>query len=85
MPETRKLEHLAEPTKSYLEIPRPTRTQKHEMMEDEDTFTKAPWRHEQIGQTVFVQEIRGYQRRAADGVGWNEKRHGVRSCGDTVA
>ena len=66
----------------------------HEMVEDEDTFTEAPWRQEQTGQTFFELEIRGYRffkmrvslsRRATDGPGWNEKRHGVHSYHDTVA
>ena len=33
----------------------------YEMVEDEDTFTKAPWRQEQTGQTFFELEIRGYR------------------------
>ena len=33
----------------------------YEMVEDEDTFTEAPWRHEQTGQTFFELEIRGYR------------------------
>ena len=31
----------------------------YEMVEDEDTFTEAPWRQEQTGQTFFEMEIRG--------------------------
>ena len=31
----------------------------YEMVEDEDTFGEAPWRHEQTGQTFFDLEIRG--------------------------
>ena len=31
----------------------------HEMVKDEDTFTEAPWRQEQTGQTSFELEIRG--------------------------
>ena len=33
----------------------------YEMVEDEDTFIEAPWRHEQTGQTFFELEIRGYR------------------------
>ena len=33
----------------------------YEMVEDEDTFTEAPWRQEQSGQTFFELEIRGYR------------------------
>ena len=33
----------------------------HEMVEDEDTFTEAPWRQEQTGQTFFELGIRGYR------------------------
>ena len=33
----------------------------YEMVEDEDTFIEAPWRQEQIGQTFFELEIRGYR------------------------
>ena len=33
----------------------------YEMVEDEDTFTEAPWRQEQTGQTFFELEIRGYR------------------------
>ena len=33
----------------------------YEMVENEDTFIEAPWRHEQTGQTFFELEIRGYQ------------------------
>ena len=69
----------------------------YEMVEDEDTFTEAPWRQEQTGQTFFELDVRGYRllqnarlslslsRRATDGLGWNEKRHGVHSYRDTVA
>ena len=66
----------------------------YEVVEDEDTFIEAPWRQEQTGQTFFELEIRGYRflqnarslsRRATDGLGWNEKRHGVHSNCDTVA
>ena len=32
-----------------------------EIVEDEDTFTEAPWRQEQTGQTCFDLEIRGYR------------------------
>ena len=31
------------------------------MVEDEDIFTEAPWQQEQIGQTFFELEIRGYR------------------------
>ena len=31
------------------------------MVEDEDTFTEAPWRQEQTGQTFVELEIRGYR------------------------
>ena len=31
------------------------------MVEDEDTFTEAPWRQEQTGLTFFELEIRGYR------------------------
>ena len=33
----------------------------YEVVEDEDTFAEAPWRHEQTGQTFFEREIRGYR------------------------
>ena len=33
----------------------------YEMVEDEDTFTEAPWQQEQMGQTFFALEIRGYR------------------------
>ena len=33
----------------------------HETVEDEDTFTEAPWRQEQTGQTFFEREMRGYR------------------------
>ena len=33
----------------------------YDVVEDEDTFIEAPWRHEQTGQTFFEQEIRGYR------------------------
>ena len=33
----------------------------YEMVEDVDTFTEAPWRQEQTGQTFFELEIRGYR------------------------
>ena len=32
----------------------------YEMVENEDTFTEAPWQQEQTGQTFFELEIRGY-------------------------
>ena len=57
----------------------------YEIVEDEDTFTEAPWRQEQTGQTFSELEIRGSRllqnarsvsRRATDGPGWNQKRHG---------
>ena len=33
----------------------------HEMVEDENIFTEAPWQQEQTGQTFFELEIRGYR------------------------
>ena len=33
----------------------------YEMFEDEDTFTEAPWRQEETGQTLFEVEIRGHR------------------------
>ena len=33
----------------------------YEVVEDEDTFIEAPWRHGQTGQTFFELEIRGYR------------------------
>ena len=33
----------------------------YDMVEDEDTFTEAPWQQEQTGQTFFELEIRGYR------------------------
>ena len=33
----------------------------YEMVEDEDAFAEAPWRHEQTGQTFLELEIRGYR------------------------
>ena len=59
-PEPRKLEHDAAVTKSPLEIPLSTRMLNHEMVENEDNFTEAPWQQEQTGQTFFELEIRGY-------------------------
>ena len=58
----------------------------YEMVEDEDTLKEAPWRQEQTGQTFFELEIRplstypkrtSLSERATDGLGWNEKRHGL--------
>ena len=57
-----------------------------EMVEDEVTLKEAPWRQEQTGQTFLRAGISGISaspkctslsRRATDGLGWNEKRHGV--------
>ena len=33
----------------------------YEVVEDEDTFTEAPWRQEQTGQTFFELEFREYR------------------------
>ena len=33
----------------------------HEMVEEDDIFTEAPWQQEQTGQTFFELEIRGYR------------------------
>ena len=51
-PVTRKLEHDAAVTKLPLEIPVYSDAE-YEMLEDENTFTEAPWQQEQIGQTFF--------------------------------
>ena len=65
-----------------------------EMVEDEDTFLEALWRQEQTGQTFFElissvistsPKCTSHSRRTTDGLGWNEKRHGVHSNRDTVA
>ena len=55
-PVTRKLEHDAAVIKSFVAIPLPT--VEYEMVDDEDTFTEAPWRQEQTGQTFFELEVR---------------------------
>ena len=63
----------------------------YEMVEYEDTFTEAPWRQKQTGQTFFEKgnmgippstECSSLWTRATDGTGWNQQRHGVRSCCD---
>ena len=65
----------------------------YEIVEDEDTFTEAPWRQEQTGQTFFEliksgistsPKCTSHSRRATDGLGWNTKRHGAHSNRDTV-
>ena len=58
--ETRSLEHDVTIIKSPLETPVYSEAE-YEMVEDEDTFTEAPWRQEQTGQTLFELEIRGYR------------------------
>ena len=47
-------------TKSPQEIPVYSDAE-YEMVEDENTFTEAPWRQEQTGQTFFESEIRRYR------------------------
>ena len=90
-PGTRKLEHDAAVTKSPLEIPVYSDAE-YEMLEDEHTFTEAPWHQEQIGQTFFelaIREDRLLQNarlsHKSDSPGWNEKRHGAHSDRDTAA
>ena len=57
-PETRKLEHDA----AVIQVTSGKYSSaEYEMVEDEDTFTEAPWRQEQTGQTFFDLEIRGYR------------------------
>ena len=52
-PETRNLEDDVEIIKSPLETPVYSEAE-HEMVEDEGTFTEAPWRQEQTDQTDFL-------------------------------
>ena len=67
----------------------------YEVVEDEDTFVEAPWRQEnklvrlslswKFGDIDFSKMHVSLSRRETDGLGWNEKRHGVHSNRDTAA
>ena len=63
----------------------------HEMVEDEDLFTEAPWQDRSdfllVGDSRMppTAKCTSLTRRATDGCCWNKKRHGVHSWCDTAA
>ena len=93
-PETRKLEHDAAITKPPLEIPLSTRmlntkwsktrtlSQRHRGDKNKPVRLSSSWKG---GDTAFSKMHVSHKKKATDGPGWKEKRHGVHSDRDTAA